>query len=289
MGLINHKWRSLNRFYKQFTDSKKQEAINILLGKHLDESNPVDQTLSRRLKEQERNYSSYLETTFYIVTWNVSERPPAAFTESMFNFTEDPVFIAVGLQRIETSDGLMSGLLKKQSHKEAWIKKISDYLCDQRQYTCVSTHAAAGCLLLVYFKSHHIALQLAHISDISHSKLKMNLFSNDRSLIMTKMRVFDTSILFANCYFTQAVDFLQCSEQIHEKAFQESQLGQQKEQKISAIDYKFVFGNVGEGIACSEPGIKERLERYGKLRRSRDEVASMKVLSELAELDVLNQ
>jgi|JI6StandDraft_1071083.scaffolds.fasta_scaffold00305_3 hypothetical protein len=73
---------------------------------------------------------------------------------------------------------------------------------------------------MLYFKSHHIALQLAHISDISHSKLKMNMFNNDRNLIMTRLKVFDTTILFANCYFTKAVDFLECSEEIHEKAFQ---------------------------------------------------------------------
>jgi len=47
----------------------------------------------------------------------------------MFNFSDDPVFVVVGLQGIETSDGLISGLLKVQTHKDAWIKKISDYLC----------------------------------------------------------------------------------------------------------------------------------------------------------------
>jgi hypothetical protein len=114
----------------------------------------------------------------------------------------------------------MGHLLKKQSHKDAWINKINEYLCEERGYINVSTYAAGGCILLIYCKCHSFELQLSQISSISHCKLKLNMFNNDRNIILTRMKVLDTSLLFANCYFTKATDLILSSQEIHEKAFQ---------------------------------------------------------------------
>jgi hypothetical protein len=46
---------------------------------------------------------------------------------------------------------------------------------------------------------------------------------------------------------------------------------------------------MGDGIQASPQFIYEQLDKYRKLRLSREEAASMNILNELAELDVMNR
>jgi hypothetical protein len=131
----------------------------------------------------------------------------------MFNFgDENPTFVVIGLQQVEAKENLIGHFLQGKSVKDAWGRAVEEYLAGERGYTQVSKKSGGGCMLMVYFKSANANLQLAHISDISHSKMSFNLLKNDRNLLLTKLKIFDTSVLFANCYFTKCTDLLQLSE-----------------------------------------------------------------------------
>lgn len=119
------------------------------------------------------------------------------------------------MEQVEAKQNLIGHFFKNKSVKDAWVKVIDEYLTQQRGYTQVSMKSGGGCLLMVYFRAMGRNLQLAHISDISHCKMSFNLLNSDRTVLLTKMKIFDTSVLFANMYFTKASDLLEKSEEIH--------------------------------------------------------------------------
>lgn len=130
----------------------------------------------------------------------------------------------MGLQRVKQS---IMGQLFKNDTSNSWTKIFDDYL-KKLNYTNVSTHSGGNCLLIVYFKPSQKGLHLSHISDISTSKMKLKFMSNDKYILMTRMKILNTSMVFANFYFTNAADFLDSMEEIHEDAFQNWTLGHQK-------------------------------------------------------------
>jgi hypothetical protein len=130
----------------------------------------------------------------------------------------------MGLQKVKQS--LMGQLFKNDSSK-SWTKIFDEYL-KKIGFVNVSTEAAGSCLLIIYFKPSHKGLHLSHITDISTSKMKLNIMSYDKFILMTRMRIMNTSMVFANFFFTNAADFLDSIEEIHEDAFQNWTLGHQK-------------------------------------------------------------
>lgn len=110
IGLIDHKLKSLGRFYiGNFEDNHKQKAINILLGKNMD-NNVGNDRLEQELEKMEDEFVTRRPINIGILTWSAYVESSQINTDLIKRLLSDvhmptlDMFI-VGLQDVVKSGG----------------------------------------------------------------------------------------------------------------------------------------------------------------------------------------
>jgi len=70
--------------------------------------------------------------------------------------------------------------------------------------------------------------------------------------LLIKIRLQESSFVFAGINCSSFSDFIKVLDELHEKGFQISKLGQFKSSSFIELDYRVILGNMGSVIQMSE-------------------------------------
>lgn len=133
-GMIDHGTKSLMRFYLQyFSDNVKQEAIDVLLGTHIEIVNKFTIEIEKALKLRQLDYCDFSERTVLLVTWNLGGSTiPTNYdlNKQIFDYSAD--IVVIGLQEmVNSGTGLVVG---SQQYLKDWDLLIQNNLRQRESY-----------------------------------------------------------------------------------------------------------------------------------------------------------
>lgn len=88
------------------------------------------------------------------------------------------------------------------------------------------------------------------MSEIKKENLAKSLTSGEALLI--KMKLETSSFIFAGVNCSALPEYLRVFDEIHEKGFQQSKLGQFRSASLFELDYRVVLGNTGARLRLPE-------------------------------------
>ena len=109
-----------------------------------------------------------------------------------------------------------------------------------------------------------------HISLVQHSKIKFSNYYNtlvsNKCANIIRFTLFSSKLVFVSCQLEKGSEYnanrIRNIKEIHEKAFQQEDVGLQKSTPITEDDVIFIFGNMNTTIS---PKHKDDLVLFNKL------------------------
>ena len=209
--MIGHKIKSLGRFYKQFTDITKQDTINLLLGYTTYEGSNT-QRLEKEVKLRKNEYSKLTPLSLMVVSWNVSftNCPRRFISKISHSLKELPNLLVIGLQNVYECSKLVEGNEMVVDYiKNSWKKLLETELVNECGYSIVSEKFAHGSGLYIFFRASK-DVHLWDFGGLSTTEINFSgvLDRTSEAIMLTRLKVQDTSFVFGNFNFEKGTDIL---------------------------------------------------------------------------------
>jgi Phosphatidylinositol 5-phosphate phosphatase len=225
-GFIDHASKSISRFYiGNFEDQVKQECIDLLVGQHADTIHAFSDVFERKIKEHEKEYTSYDQVTVFTATWNLGGYEPAPDFDlsGLFNFegNQSPDIIVVGFQEFVELN--TTNIIAGDQYKfRQWVEVILFNLKKFDKYIFVKHQNLVGILSIVLVKEH-LARRLTRVeADVVKTGLAGTVGNKGGAVI--KFYIDDTSFVFINVHLEAGnkanKERLSNLSDIHNRAFQ---------------------------------------------------------------------
>ncbi|CAG8508862.1 9469_t:CDS:10 [Ambispora gerdemannii] len=214
-GVIGDASKSVNRFYiNNFQDKSKQEVIDLLLGKQLNQSvitihDPVHDLVLEALNKRIEEYSTKSTISVFVGTYNLNGKLPSgreSIDQWLFAFhqnsSKQPDLVVIGFQEIVE--------LKPQQIVSAdpdklrtWEKEITNLLNNRRQwsikYVSLRSRQLVGTALLIYAKSSNVS-NIRNVECVT-KKTGLGGMAGNKGAVAIRMDYHDTSICFVTAHF----------------------------------------------------------------------------------------
>ncbi|CAG8626908.1 8557_t:CDS:10, partial [Ambispora leptoticha] len=214
-GVLGDASKSVNRFYiNNFQDKSKQEVIDFLLGKLLNQSvitihDPVHDLVLKNLNKRREEYSTKSTIDVFVGTYNLNGQLPSkreSIDKWLFAFHQDsfkqPDLVVIGFQEIVE--------LKPQQIVSAdpdklriWEKEITNSLNNHQQwstkYVSLRSRQLVGTALLIYAKSS-IVSNIRNVECVT-KKTGLGGMAGNKGAVAIRMDYHDTSICFVTAHF----------------------------------------------------------------------------------------
>lgn len=200
-GTFKHKLKTITRFYNQhFWDFDRVRMINLLLQNNQSEVEAC--TIPAKLKEREKEYSSFSDVRIHVLSWKVSN---LAVPADLIPIKSCDVLV-VGLQELESSSmfGFKSINEEKVQKWETYFLKCLDQANKIRSSN--SSHDADKFIPVRRLgSSNNLIMVLAkedlkdRLSDIETSAVPFGNYLSSKCAVLIRMEIDDTPIVFIGC------------------------------------------------------------------------------------------
>lgn len=293
-GAIDHKMKSLGRFYKgHYIDNDKQRAINTILG--FDQIIDVG-TPENAVRHLEKHYTDIKDINITIITWNVNisyDNVDIGVVENLMGKVDlsetDVIFI--GLQ-----DTLKLKLMSIFSNdakavKQRWESVFSSYMKDHHSdtFSRLTCDSNVDLITISYIRSNLIQdLSKCSVDEIKFTVMKSSM---KKSAIVTRFNICNSSLCFINAHLTTGREGLAGRlsdlKKIFSEAFQKDKLGRIKSEDVEGSDKIFILGNLNFKLEMLDHTVREKLLEYGALKKQSDEDECEELLTEMLKSDQL--
>lgn len=102
------------------------------------------------------------------------------------------------------------------------------------------------------------------------------------------MKLETSSFIFAGVNCSSLPEYLRVFDEIHEKGFQTSKLGQFKSTSLFELDYRVVLGNTGARLKLSDEEIDRLRQELSASKEEKEGAKSARIMERLLDADELN-
>ncbi|KAM3130355.1 hypothetical protein pb186bvf_017558 [Paramecium bursaria] len=288
-GMIEHGTRSLMRFYMQnFSDSDKQEAMDLILGTHNETVNKFTAEIEKQIKVRSKDYCDYSERSIFVVTWNLGGyQVPTSYDLNKYLLDVNADIVVVGIQEmITTSTALVIG---SGSCVKLWDELIFQNLNLKEKYIQIKSKELLGIGSFIYAKERF----RDRITKVSYDTVKLGFLGQvaNKGCVVIKMNIDDTLVCFANCHFEHGQKSLSTRlvnlQDVHALAFNTDGIGKRKEEKIDQCGYKILFGDLNFRVLQDADTTITQLQRYELFMKQNRKQEAKEILVQLIKLDEL--
>ncbi|EAR95552.1 endonuclease/exonuclease/phosphatase family protein (macronuclear) [Tetrahymena thermophila SB210] len=282
-GLIQHGYKTLNRFYMQnFEDDIKQQTIDLVVGQTTDCVNIFNESVENELIKRQNEFCTFSKIKVFTIIWNVSGfECPADLDEggNFFGFdrSNTPDIVAVGLQEIIQYNVKSFVSVNNESQIRKWNQTITNALNRYDNYILTKSRDLYGMVLLVFSKK---SLQ-NRISKINEDTVKYG-YTSYMGAVAIKLYVDDTSINFLNVNLDySSKSKISSIDDIHKNCYQQEGVpGKKKDEKIINLNFNFLMGDIGFNINLPAQDIVQNIDNFNYLKQG-DVSKAEKVLAKL--------
>jgi hypothetical protein len=276
-GTINHKMRSIMRFFVQFSDHTKNEAIQSMT------TNPLLRRLSGNIQSYGGEFINLVLMSYEVGDLSSSSadrtKQCVQFSYSYIGQKRPAGVVVFGYKHHEID--LLKWLKGAKTHPD--IQYFADEQCAvvrKLGYEVVKRVLNADSCMLIFGND----MVVQNTTEIRYE----NLGGHDNTLTICKLYVCNSSMVFLGANCSSFPHFCQLLEKSHEEAFQSDRLGQARSSSILELSYRTVLGNTSSGNSLDEltrQCIREQLEN---LRKKGDLRSQSRLIGEVADKDQLS-
>lgn len=208
-GLMSDATKSVNRFYiNNFADKGKQEVIDMLLGKLVNQRpiiihDPVRDYVNGELERQSARFTSEAQIDIFVGTYNLNGVPPSESLDAWLSaelVARKPAMYVVGFQEIVelTPSQIMStDPEKKMLWENALLASLNSG--DKAEYILLRSGQLVGTALVILVKSE----LLHNVRNVEATTKKTGLrgMSGNKGAVAIRFEYNDTSMCFVTAHF----------------------------------------------------------------------------------------
>ncbi|KAL4501680.1 hypothetical protein ABPG72_018731 [Tetrahymena utriculariae] len=273
-GKLRGKLSSIKRLYEgTFQDSHKQEAIDLILGRHVDSQTSLkfEQELKEEAFRRESQFLLKKQISVYITTWNIKKFLPKNTQyslKSLFDFQSykaPDILVLCFQKKPEYKIENLDQNCQDKTERQFWIQLIQQniFSLDLPEYVEVDFHSSGG-LMTIILASKNI---IEDITAVEHDDIVST--SVGKGTVVIKLNVCNTKLCFINAHLQPGQSkmqerFSQIGE-IHQRAFQKEGMSKYKREKIEKAEKIFLAGNLNFRVNLD---YNESLRQLNKLTDS---------------------
>ncbi|EAS06288.2 endonuclease/exonuclease/phosphatase family protein (macronuclear) [Tetrahymena thermophila SB210] len=262
-GKLRGKLSSIKRLYEgTFQDSHKQEAIDLILGRHVDSQKSLkfEQELKEEAFRRESQFLLKKQISVYITTWNIKKFLPknTQFSlKGLFDFQSykaPDILVLCFQKKPEYKIENLDQNCQDKTERQFWIQLIqyNIFSLDLPEYVEVDFHSSGGLMTVILAQKSIIE----DITAVEHDDIVST--SVGKGTVVIKLSVCNTKLCFINAHLQPGQNktqerFQQIGE-IHQRAFQKEGMSKYKREKIEKADKIFLAGNLNfrVNLDCNE-------------------------------------
>ncbi|KAG9307113.1 hypothetical protein G9A89_016941 [Geosiphon pyriformis] len=207
LSVLGDASKSVNRFYiNNFQDKSKQEVIDLLLGKLLEQQaitvhDPVHELVLKEIQQRAEEFSTKSNINLFVGTYNLNGASPSgeSLMPWLFPYSQfQPDLVVIGFQEIVQL--VPQQIVSADPEKlKIWEKEITKILNSQSaKYVILRSRQLVGTALSVYAKADVVS-RIRNVECVT-KKTGLGGMAGNKGAVAIRMDFYDTSLCFVTAH-----------------------------------------------------------------------------------------